>query len=153
MKTYPTTARIIIAEDVRQEVGGKQTVVGIYAGDDIRFQRPRDLPEDARPSLSRFTVYAIFTGGEGEFVAKVEVVAPSGKITSSAGPFQAKKIKDTNMIVNCTWAPMQFPENGKYKARILIDDKDYVQEFLVVDSAPAEPKEAAKPAAKAAEKA
>jgi hypothetical protein len=133
MKTYPTSARILIAEDVREEIGGKHTIVGVFSGDDIRFQRPKDLAKEARPTLGQLGTYALFTGGEGEYATKVELISPSGKIVNSAGPFSSHKTDAVNMIVSCTWAPIRFPENGRYKIRILVDDKEFTQEFSVIE--------------------
>lgn len=145
MKAYPSNVRILVAEDIREEVGGKHTLLGIFGGDDIQFVRSSEMAEAAGPSLPSLVIYVIFSGGEGEYATRVELLAPSkGKIVG-APPFPTKKDASTNLILMAKFLNVPFPESGDYAVRVWLDDHEYQLKLKVVESRPtaAEPLSAA----------
>lgn len=140
MKTYPTTTHILVADDIRQEQGGKLTLVGVYSGNNIIFELPENAPANARPVLPALSVYAAFLDGEGEYSARIDLLSPSDQILVSAGPFPAKKSLDENMILNCRWAPVNFPQDGKYTIKVSLDDREFKYVLDVKESSPSLPK-------------
>lgn len=126
MKNYPKSARILAADDVRDEIGGKHTLVGVFAGDDIIYPTaPASAPAGARPMLPSLALYCLFAGGEGDFNARFEFEAPTkGKIHSSA-PLPVKKLPGSNLILIFKMANVGLPEDGLYTARVFLDDHEY----------------------------
>lgn len=138
MKQYPTSFRMLISDDVRDEAGGKQTLVGVYGGDDIGFTRPANVEASTRPSLPQLCIYTVFSDGEGEFSTRVELITPSGIKLAAVGPFIAEKIQGKNMIVSCKVTPIVFPENGAYTINLALDDKVYSHKIVVLEAVAAQ---------------
>ena len=61
--TLPTRAAyVLLCEGIRQEVGGKVTLLGVFAGN--RLEIPRDV---AFPATLVLGFFAVFLDGEGEY--------------------------------------------------------------------------------------
>lgn len=152
MKTFPGIVRIFAADDVRDEIGGKHTVVGIYGGDDIIFQTPPGTPDGARPMLSNLAIYSIFSAGVGEFNVRFELEAPSKVMVHSSTPRPIPMMDGKNMILIFKMANVAFPEDGTYCARVFLDDRPYELKLRVGSTAQIVTSKATKPEAALARK-
>ena len=133
MKTYPTNAHILIADDIRMEEGGKPSLLGVYVGNNIHFTLAPNSPANVRPALPLLAIYAMFNDGEGDFVGRIDFVSPSGLVITSSGPVPVHKDPQLPMVVGWKIAPAQFPEFGSYTIRVNLDDTPYTQPFLAIE--------------------
>ena len=81
-KPLPKRVQFLLAESVREEVGGKLTLLGYFTGNDIIMHNPMPatIPKGAKGiALSNLTILATFFGGSGTYNAEVAVYDPSGK--------------------------------------------------------------------------
>ena len=68
-------AHCIFCEDVREEIGGQRSLVGIFSGNDIIL---RAIPPVTIPKLS-FVIYVIADIGTLPDHAQVRILAPQGR--------------------------------------------------------------------------
>jgi len=124
-KIFPTQMDIfIVADSVRQESGGKVSLLGVFAGGRIVIGSNQRLPA---PIPLAF--YCLFSSGEGEFAAKAKIHTPSkGEI----GPFDlpgVTKIPNQSITMLLNFPIIVLPDLGKYVLEIFLDDKSYKDEF------------------------
>lgn len=112
-KINPSLVQTILCDDVRQEVGGKFSLMGLFEG----------ISAQAFPVVHpRFAVWNEWTGGRGEFTTTVRLLAPDGKtvLGSSDSRFslatEQQRHRDISLRFNTT-----FPSAGTYWIDILLD--------------------------------
>src|SRR3990170_6853318 len=97
-KMLPKRIHFLIADAIREETGGKLTVMGLYAGNDIRLQGPlpTEIPDGMKgiaiPSLA---ILAIITDGHGEFRTQFYLYDPNDKLLGQGAASKLSKGKDT----------------------------------------------------------
>lgn len=108
---------VLMAEDVRQEVRGQQTVVGVIAGRLIVASVPLFIPKlafriefDCNESFSSTYDFA--------------VMAPSGeKILHNAADIHVRE--ERRNVFMLAWSPVQFMAEGRYVVQFRVDpDKE-----------------------------
>jgi hypothetical protein len=122
----------IPCENVRQELGGRLTLIGAAPGGELFL--PADAPVVQLVSVAFLFV---FRDGEGTFPSSFSLTAPSGK-----NLVDGFKLSDTikrpdecfNLIVHI--APFQTTESGEFRAAARLGSKDYVRTFRLRRSAP-----------------
>lgn len=134
-KAYPKEVRFLLADGVREETGGKVTVLGLYSGDDVVLQGdlPPILPEGmlglALPNLSFLVV---IKDGAGEFQVQYSLVDPMGGSIGRPNLEQTiskQKGIPTNIIVQVS--PFPLSSFGRYKFLLEIDGRKFEYPFLV----------------------
>jgi hypothetical protein len=112
-KTKPTLIHTIICDDVRQELGGKFSLMGLF----------ETISSHVFPVLHpRFAVMNEWTGGRGDFVAKVRLLAPdrSTVLSEADSRFslysETQRHRDISLRFNTT-----FSVPGTYWIEMLID--------------------------------
>lgn len=114
MTKKPKLIDWIICDDVRQEITGKTTIIGIYGADIIVPQTPMVLPQ-----LCIITKWDIKSGIFKEIVFRLEL--PDG---SQLGPITAKaphNIKGERLMMHLAFIPFQIQIAGTYKIFLKID--------------------------------
>lgn len=117
---------ILIAEDVRQEVNGLQTIVGVY-GNTINTGAPRAI-------LSRI-MFRIEFVSTSTFQAKCNlgIISPSGKqVFGSPAPAEMDVKAGISAVCCIGWGPVAFDESGIYSIHFGVNTKPKkISEFSV----------------------
>ena len=115
IKIKPKLSYTLLCDDVRQELGGKFSLMGlfetIYAG--------------SFPAIHpRFAIVNEWTGGKGEFVAKIRLLGPDKEQVLSESESklvlysETQRHRDIAVRFNTT-----FPVPGTYWVEILLDNE------------------------------
>jgi hypothetical protein len=112
-KLRPTLVHTIICDDVRQELGGKFSLMGLF----------ETISAQAFPVVHpRFAIMNEWTGGRGEFLSRVRLLAPDRKtvLSESESRFslynETQRHRDISVRFNTA-----FPAPGTYWLEVLID--------------------------------
>jgi hypothetical protein len=112
-KIRPTLVHTIICDDVRQELGGKFSLMGLF----------ETISAQAFPVVHpRFAVMNEWTGGRGEFSSRVRLLAPdrttvlSEADSSFALYSETQHHREISVRFNTT-----FPSPGTYWIEMLLD--------------------------------
>jgi hypothetical protein len=120
----------LLAETVRQEVGGKLTIIGFYPGNQLL------IPKGTKQTVTPLAFIFLVLEGEGTFPSSISLVSPSGKAM-----FQDEKMPDTVKIpkqplsVLVGVQPFVTDEIGKFDVTLRLGDASYRRSFTV-DFAP-----------------
>jgi hypothetical protein len=113
MKMRPSLVHTIICDDVRQELGGKVSLMGLF----------ETISAQTYPVIHpRFAVVNEWTGGRGEFRCQIRLLAPDRKkvLSESESAFtlvsETQRHRDISIRFNTT-----FPAPGTYWIEMLID--------------------------------
>src|SRR5690349_1167127 len=79
-KQYPPKGplQFLLADDVREEVGGKSSFMGVYTGGAIIFGDPPEAGKVVAMPQLVFVVW--FDGAHGEFDVRFQILDPTGAI-------------------------------------------------------------------------
>ncbi len=112
-KIRPTLVHTIICDDVRQELGGKFSLMGLF----------ETISSQTFPIVHpRFAVMNEWTGGRGEFSCRVRLLAPDRAtvLWESESRFtlynETQRHRDISIRFNTT-----FPSPGTYWIEMLLD--------------------------------
>lgn len=115
-KIRPVLIHTIICDDVRQEIGGKFSLMGIF----------ESISAPSFPVIHpRFAVWNEWSGGRGEFTAQIRLLSPDRKtvLSESASRFtlyhENQRHRDITLRFNTT-----FSAPGTYWIEMLIDGKE-----------------------------
>ncbi len=138
-------AHAIYCDDIRQELGGKITLVGIYTGKCLIQTIPGILPKlcisisMAAPKTDPFRsiqVSAVFAGTE---VVKMELDESQIHHILEANPsIEPKERKAMTLVLMGVISPFSVPSAGRLKVTVTADGRDLYCEHLEIDSAPPE---------------
>jgi hypothetical protein len=116
----PVLVHTILCDDVRQEMGGKFSLMGLF----------ETISAATFPAIHpRFAIMNEWSGGRGEFIAKIRVLAPDRKTVISESEAklalfnETQHHRDISLRFNTT-----FPTPGTYWIEMLLDN---VQAALV----------------------
>ncbi len=132
MKSLPTENGIVflICDDLRQEQGGKTTLLGVY-GDTVMVEEPAGGTPGGEPILPSIACYFAFSDGEGEWVGELQVIGPDGKELLPPGATQPMVKKEAGWMA-VAFKIMPFKAlPGTYSVLIRLDGKEYVRKFNV----------------------
>src|SRR5580658_7465159 len=92
---YPSEARTValVAEFIREELGGKFTLVGLYPGDNLVFPAATRLPVTLP-----LAVAFLFKDGHGQFDQTIRILSPGGVPTVTADLGRATKEAGRNHL-------------------------------------------------------
>lgn len=127
-KVYPEKIDIFMAADaLRQERGGKITILGAFAGGHVLISKDATFP-----FVMPIAFLIGFYNGEGSFDAKIRISDPSGKPVSpdlSIGRIEKTPEQSMQLMVN--FGVFEFPVAGKYRVDAFLDDRMYT-DYLTV---------------------
>lgn len=114
-KTRPSLVHTIICDDVRQELGGKFSLMGLF----------ETISAQSFPVVHpRFAIMNEWTGGKGEFLSRVRLLAPDRRtvLSESETRFslysETQRHRDISVRFNTT-----FPAPGTYWLEMTIDNE------------------------------
>jgi len=129
-KKLPTSVTFLLADDIREEIGNKKSLIGMYVGDAIQISEPTVLPM-AMPSL---LIFILLRGGAGIFNATFKVIAPGRQNMLTSEPAEVTLIPDVNFIFANKVNGFPVPEFGDYEIQLKLDAKIFKYKFKVVSS-------------------
>jgi len=133
--TYPSdeTTKLVIADDVRQEQGGKVTILGIYSGSviNVSLTMPSINSINLAPALPSLAFLWWFADGEGHFNMTASVTDPNGTIMFNLPNTNVQKNPDGDMNIMMKVAPFPLIA-GEYKCSITLDQQEYRRSFKIV---------------------
>jgi hypothetical protein len=110
----PVLVHTILCDDVRQEMGGKFSLMGLF----------ETISAVTFPAVHpRFAIMNEWSGGRGEFIAKIRVLAPDRKTVISESEAklalfnETQHHRDISLRFNTT-----FPAPGTYWIEMLLDN-------------------------------
>ncbi|MEK6744449.1 MAG: hypothetical protein AABZ15_12600 [Nitrospirota bacterium] len=111
----PVLVHTILCDDVRQEMGGKFSLMGLF----------ESISAVSFPAVHpRFAIMNEWTGGRGEFTAKIRLLAPDRKTVISESDAklalfnETQHHRDISLRFNTT-----FPAPGTYWIEMLLDNE------------------------------
>src|SRR6267378_1931191 len=119
-KQYPSASRFLIADDVREEINKKVSIVGAFTGDEIQVlgvKLGKLEPGHAFP----LALLAVFKGGEGTFDIQFAIITPSNKETKfdQTLKLEMKSGSPANVILKFPLFPLS--EFGEYQFVLSFD--------------------------------
>lgn len=130
----PTQIRFLLADSVREEAGGKLTILGLYSGDEVVMQGalPSQLPEGrAEVYLKELAILIIAMDGEGEFQAQIQLYDPNNSPIRQSSPMPVNKVKGSPMNIILPIAPFPVRAFGNHQLAFQLDKKVFKYKFIV----------------------
>jgi hypothetical protein len=122
-KVYPSKLDLFLASDaLRQEVGGKVTIMGAFAGGQIQL-----APNTPLPAHMPLAILAAFYDGEGDFETKLRIKNPSGEDTGELGTGRITKQPSQAMQIMVNFGIFGIQSLGKYRVDVILDDHIYTE--------------------------
>lgn len=118
-----SNVKLIVAEDVRAELGGKFSALGVFPGERFAVGGPPPVPPPGAPPLafmlSSFAFIFLVSGAEGKYGGRVRVIAPDGKTVISDSPIaQTPFLSDRPTVIAGGSKPFMGPAFGTYKIHL-----------------------------------
>lgn len=126
IKKLPTHECTLFVDDIREEVNGKLSLIGLYGLDLV-------LKQDAPIALSKLCIVTRVFGGDGEAVFKFSMKDPEGaELLDQSTELKLNLRPNTLGNLNLILSP--FPVNmfGKYKFTILLEEKEFHTTFFEI---------------------
>jgi hypothetical protein len=128
----------LIADEIRQEVGGKQTILGLYADKTILLEGkdgPQDLPPGIPEGIDRIAfLINVSEATEGVHVCNAQIIDPSGQPHGPnipLGEFTTEEGISRTLVVEAK--PFIFSGKGTYSFNLSIDGILHSFPFKVID--------------------
>jgi hypothetical protein len=131
MVSLPTQCISIVADAIRQEAGGKVSLLGVFADGRIVVSVGSSLP-----LVLPLAFYFLFTDGEGSFDGKLRVLSPTSKVLFDLSLGKQTKHKGQPMTTSVALMGLSLPEWGDYQAILTLDDRRYVRGFSLAAGLP-----------------
>lgn len=131
---HPKDIQFLLADAVRQESGGKLTLLGFYSGHTVILQDPipKDIPDHVHGiALPGLTIVATIFDGHGMFDGQFCLFSPSG-IPLGKGetaPIEKQKNVPSNLIFPIH--PFPVPEFGTYRIVLKLNRHEHEFAFKV----------------------
>src|SRR5208282_6460817 len=134
-RRFPT---FVICADVRQEVGGKLSYVGVYPGYNITavIQPPKDAPPGAVPALPSLCCILTVFSEAGEFACMARVLDPSNKTLGDFNLGVTKISIPQPHVIVLKAQPFPIPTLGTYTVRFFVGEQEYDFQFDVLGGTP-----------------
>lgn len=132
---YPKEIQFLIADHVRQEEGGKLSLLGFYSGDAVLLKGPlpAEIPEGVGGiALPGLTIVAVVRDGQGSFDSTFHLYSPDGRELGQGVKGQKlDKAKGGAASLIVPIQPFPIPEFGIYRARLQLGKHEYEFQFKV----------------------
>jgi hypothetical protein len=114
--------RFFLAEDVRQETGGKFSLLGVFAGEKIFVSgTPPEVPSTIAFGLPSLAFVFVLTEGEGRFEGRFRLVAPDRKTVLTESTFELMELRRGHSNTIATTAkPFVGAAFGTYTAELTV---------------------------------
>lgn len=132
---YPKNIQFLLADHVRQEEGGKLSLLGFYSGDAVLLKGPlpEEIPEGMEGiALPGLTIVAVVRDGHGSFNSAIHLYGPNGKELGEGVKGHAlDKAKDGTANLLVPIQPFPIPEFGMYRVLLELGKHEYEYRFRV----------------------
>jgi len=123
-KILPKQLRFFLADGVREEIGAKISLIGLYTGDEVIVQSelPVQVPGKTRGlALPGLYILIILVNGQGKFKGEFVIYDPNGKPMRRAIEI-VNKVKDKTFNVILPIVPFPVIAFGRYRVSVQLDD-------------------------------
>lgn len=127
-KQFPSSVTFLLADDIREEIGNKKSLIGMYVGDAIQISEPT-IPPLIMPSL---LIFILLRGGSGTFNATFKVIAPGRQNMLTSEPAEVTLIPNVNFVFANKVNGFPIPEFGDYEIQLKLDTKTFKYKFKVM---------------------
>lgn len=121
--------KFLLAEEIRQEVEGKLTILGFFANNTVLIsKRPADVPEDVPAALERLTILAVVSEASDDGVHKFKgtFFDPSNNVYKPEQRYGEAAIpKGFSHSLIIELKPFVVPVMGTYQFEFYVDDKKF----------------------------
>jgi hypothetical protein len=126
--------RFLLAEDVRQEAGGKFSLLGVFPGEKIFVggSLASGTPPNVAFVLASLAFVFIVTEGEGRFDGRFIVIAPDGKTAVADTKIDGIEIRGQISTVGSAAKPFIGPSFGTYTVQLEIGSAKFKFSFDVL---------------------
>ena len=133
--TLPMSVHFILADDIREEINGKVSIIGAITSNDITVNAPVPGLKGDTPGFS-LALLAIVEGVQGAYDVKLDMLTPSGKVLGSGKlKVNEKDMKTCNLVFKFPTFPAV--EEGWHKAVLTIGNNQvYEHKFQIKSQAP-----------------
>ena len=116
----------LLAESIRQETGGKLTIIGYYPGNQLL------IPKETKQLVTSIAFVFIALDGDGTFSTAVSLTAPSGKAIFK-NEFLQNSVKHPGQPLSVLLAVQPFvtDETGTFDVTLHLDNATYRRSFTV----------------------
>ena len=134
-KVYPKSLRFLLADAIRQEAGGKLTLLGLYAGDEVVLQGelPDVVPDGMKGvAIQGLTVLIMIPDGHGEFQCRFQLFDPTGDLLidgRAAVTVNKQKGIASNLLFPIS--PFPVPQFGRYRVLCDLDKRSFEYSFVI----------------------
>lgn len=132
---YPKDVRFLLADAVRQEQGGKLTVLGLYSGDSVLLNDPlpKVFPEGKQGfALHGLTILVTICDGQGHFDCSIHLFGPDRKeLGKGANRLEVNKEKDASANLIFPMEPFLINGFGIYRFALQLNKHEYEFKFSV----------------------
>jgi hypothetical protein len=128
----PSEVVFLIADSVRREERGLQSLVGVYGGDNIILESVPVPTADSPTLLPQLSVWILLRGVEGDYDVSVQITAPSEEIMARlpSNRFTVPPGGTHTMTLNLI--PFPIKELGYYSVDLTIGESRYQYRFQVM---------------------
>ncbi|MBZ0221358.1 MAG: hypothetical protein K8I01_13120 [Candidatus Methylomirabilis sp.] len=126
-KTLPRHEITLMLDDIREERGGKFSLIGLYT---------QDIIVEALPAMmSKLCLFTRMKGGEGTFSVKFSIKDPNGdELLSRFTPFNMTA-REGYSHVNFMVSPFGINHEGRYDLKMYLDDELFYEMSFFVKKA------------------
>lgn len=132
---YPKDIQFLLADHVRQEEGGKLSLLGFYSGDAVLLKGPlpEEIPEGMEGiAIPGLTIVAVVRDGQGIFNSAIRLYGPNGKELGEGVKGQKlDKRKDGTANLLVPIQPFPISGFGMYRVLLELGTHEYEYQFRV----------------------
>lgn len=126
-RRYPKIVSYIICDDIREEVGNKFSLIGIYRGDVLNLHMPHVLP--------KLCFHLVLKGVKANDNIEIKLIDPKNKELIKTDPIPAlipKKVKVKLCMLNVMFAGIAINKEGTYRLLCIFGEEERaVQEIKI----------------------
>ena len=116
---------ILVAEYIRQDPGGKLTILGLYISKKLVVPETNKLP-----FVIPLSVCYAFIDGSGDFAVEITITSPKGEIpVDTKGTIQKQRNQSMALIAQTLAFPVT--EWGEYKIDVRLDGSSYLSSITI----------------------
>lgn len=137
-KILPTDSNIkfLIADDIREEVGGKFSILGYYPSNILQLSVPSTPPLPTTATVGALVIPSLtilwsFTDGAGEYSAKISIKDPAGQDLINAAPQNIIKNDTGEMNMIMKISPFIVNAKGSFECTAELDKVKYTRHFII----------------------
>lgn len=126
-KTLPRHEITLMLDDIREERGGKFSLIGLYT---------QDIIVEALPTMmSKLCLFTRMKGGEGTFSVRFSIKGPNGdEMLAKFSPF-SMTAREGYSHVNFMISPFGIKLEGRYDLTMYLDDELFYEMSFFVKKA------------------